>query len=228
MPEKNGHHEGEQLESIEHVLSNSERFIEKNQKMITNVVLGVIVVILGAMAYSRFVVDPKEGEAQSQLFTGEVLFQKDSFRLAVEGDGNFMGFEYIIDQYGSTTSGNLAKYYAGISYFNMGDFDSAIKNLNKFDAEGVMMPSIKFGAMGDCYVELNNLDKAISNFKKAASFENAFLAPTYLKKCAIALEAKGDYAKALDCYSEIKSNYPKSMEANDVDKYIARVEILIQ
>lgn len=224
MSTKKTHHEGEQLESIEHVLSDSEKFIEKNQKMITNVILSIVVLILAIMAYNRYWVSPKELEAQSQIFAGEMLFQKDSFRIAIEGDGNFMGFEYIIDKYGSTEPGNLAKYYAGISYYHLGDYESAIKYLNKFDAEGEMMPAIKTGAIGDCYVELENIDKAISNFKKAASYENDFTAPIYMKKCGIAYETKGESDKAVECYEIIKSQYPNSTEARDIDKYIAHAK----
>lgn len=139
-----------------------------------------------------------------------------------------MGFEYIIDNYGSTASGNLAKYYAGVSYSYLGDYDMAIKYLTKFDAAGEMFPSVKAGAIGDCYVELDNLDKAISQYKKAIAFGNAFLAPTYLKKCALVYESKGEYAKAIANYQSIKDDYPKSIEANDVDKYIARANVLAQ
>lgn len=228
MSETKGHHEGEQLENIEHVLSDSEKFIENNQKMITNVILGVIVVVLAFMAYSRYVVSPKEAEAQDQLFAGELLFQKDSFQLAIDGDGNFMGFEYIVDKYGSTASGNLAKYYTGISYSHVGDYEMAIKYLTKFDAAGEMFPSVKAGAIGDCYVETGDLDKAISQYKKAIAFDNAFLAPSYLKKCALVYESKGEYAKAIANYESIKLDYPKSIEANDVDKYIARANVLAQ
>lgn len=224
MSDKKAHHEGEQLETIEHVLSDSEKFIEKNQKMITNVILGIMVVILAIMAYNRYIVSPKEIDAQSQIFAGEMLFEQDSFRLAIEGDGQFMGFEYIIDKYGSTASGNLAKYYTGISYYKLGDYESAISFLNKFKADGTMMPPIKAGAIGDCYVELGDYSKAITNFKKAASFDNSFTAPIYLKKCGIAHEANGDQTKAIECYEKIKSSYPTSTEANDIDKYIARAK----
>ena len=221
MSDKKANHEDDQLESIEHVLSDSEKFIENNQKMITNVILGVMVVVLAIMAYNRYIVSPKEIEAQSQIFAGEMLFEKDSFQTALEGDGNFMGFEYIVDKYGATTSGNLAKYYTGISYYKLGDYDAAIKFLNKFDADGEMMPAIKAGAIGDCYVELGDYSKAISNFKKASSFDNSFTSPIYLKKCGIAYEANAEQAKAIECYEEIKAEYPTSTEASDIDKYIA-------
>jgi tetratricopeptide (TPR) repeat protein len=228
MSDNNQKPEDEQLENIEHVLSDSEQFIENNQKKITNTILSIILVVLAIMAFNRYVTSPKEVEAQSQLFAGEMLFENDSFRIAVEGDGNFMGFEYIVDEYGSTTSGNLAKYYAGISYLHLGEYEQAITFLNKFSAEGEMMPPIKAGAIGDCYVELGELDKAISNFKKASSYDNSFTSPIYMKKCGIAYEANGDIADAIKCYKEIKANYPSSTEASDIDKYIARAEQLVK
>lgn len=226
MSNKNEHHEDEQLENIEHVLSGSEKFIEDNQKMIINIVLAIVAVILAVMAYGRFVTAPKEAEAQSQLFAGEMLFAADSFQTAIQGDGNFMGFEYIADKYSSTTSGNLAKYYTGISYLNIGEYEQAIKYLNKFSAEGEMMPAIKAGAIGDAYAEQGDYTKAVTNFKKAASFDNNFTSPIYTKKCGIAYEANGDFKNAVACYEAIKADYPNSTEASDIDKYIARAQEL--
>lgn len=228
MSDNKGHHEEEQLETIEHVLSDSEKFIEQHQKTISQVIIAIIVVILGFMAYNRFIAAPKELEAQSQMFAGEMLLEKDSFQLAIEGDGNFMGFEYIVDNYGSTTSGNLAKYYAGICNLHLGEYEAAISFLNKFDAEGEMMPPIKAGAIGDCYVELRDYSKAISNFKKAAAYDNNFTAPIYLKKCGIAHEANSDFKAAIKCYEEIKADFPQSAEANDIDKFIARAKELVK
>ena len=44
------------------------------------------------------------------MFKGEQYFAKDSFNLALNGNGaDYEGFEAIIDQYGSTSAGNLAK-----------------------------------------------------------------------------------------------------------------------
>ncbi len=226
MSKKKAHHEEDQLESIEHALSGSERFIEDNQKTIINVIFAIVVVILAIMAYSRYIAAPKELEAQSQLFAGEMLFERDSFRLAIEGDGNFMGFEYIIDEYGSTKSGNLAKYYAGISYYKLNDYDQALYFLNKFKAKGEMLPSVKDGAIGDCYVEIEEFEKAIAHFKKAASYGNNLTAPIYLKKCGIVYETLGEYDKAIENYESIKTHYAGSTESNDIDKYIARAKWL--
>ncbi len=228
MSKNEGQHGDENLESIEHVLSDSEKFIEKNQKIIVNAAAGILLVILAIMSYNRFIMEPKELDAQSQMFAGEMLFEKDSFQLAIDGDGMFIGFEQIIKKYGSTASGNLAKYYTGISYLKIGEYEEAISYLKKFDAEGEMMPAIKEGAIGDCYVELGELDKAIAAFKAASSKDNSFTSPIYLKKCGVALEAVGKPADAVKCYEKIVEAYPNSNEASDIKKYIARASAMVK
>ena len=72
---------------------------------------------------------PQEKKAAAAIFKGEQYFAKDSFNLALNGNGaDFDGFEGIIDQYGSTASGNLAKAYAGICYFKMGETEKLLTN----------------------------------------------------------------------------------------------------
>jgi len=45
-----------------------------------------------------------------------------------------------------------------------------------------------------------------------------------LKKTAVVLESTGDTKKALRNYLEIKDKYPLSQEAQDIDKYITRLQ----
>ena len=110
------------LEVVEHALSSTEHFIEKNQKNIT-IALIVIVAVVGIfLGYKRFIVSPKEKDAKNEIFAAEQYFEKDSFNLALNGDGNNLGFLDVIDKYKSTKPGKLARYYAGISYLKLGKF----------------------------------------------------------------------------------------------------------
>ena len=60
------------------------------------------------------------------------------YQLALEGDANGPGFLDVIDQYGSTRAGNLAKHYAGICYLRLGDLDNAATYLAKYKpAKGI-------------------------------------------------------------------------------------------
>ncbi len=120
------------LQELESALTKTEHFIEDNQKIITYVVGAIILVVVIYLGFTKFYLQPKEEEAQSQMFMAENYFEKDSFNLAINGDGNYLGFLDIIDDYGITESANLAKYYTGISYLHLGQYEEALDYLNRF------------------------------------------------------------------------------------------------
>lgn len=217
-------HQEDGLENVEHALTSTEAFIEKYQKQITTVVLGVIVLVGAVMAYNRFYIQPLEEEAQAEMFKGEQYFAKDSFQLALTGDGEFIGFEAVAEEFNSTKAGNLANYYAGVSYMHLGKYEEAIEYLSAFTAADMLVAPVANGALGDCYMELDQTDNAISAFEEAASYDNNFTSSIYLKKLGIAYEVAGDYASAIEAYNKIKDGYPASAEARDIDKFIARAE----
>ena len=201
-------------------------FFERNQKMILGVLAGLIVIVGGWFVYTNLIKGPKEEKAMAQMWMAQFQFEQDSFQVALENPGGgYSGFLTIAKEYSGTKAGNLANFYAGISYLNLGNFDAALSFLNDFDPDGTVGPAMKFGALGDVYSELNQMDKALANYKKAAdASENEMLTPYYLKKLALLHEAQTDVPKALEIYKTIKSKYPNSNEALSIDKYIARAE----
>ena len=164
---------------------------------------------------------------RSDLFRGEFYFQNGEYQTAIEGNGgDYNGFESIISENGSTKAGNLAKAYAGISYMRLGQYDNAIKNLESFSANDILVSPAIIGAIGDCYVELDQTEKGISFFEKAANkAKNELVSPIYLKKAGIAYESLSKNAEAVKAYQTIKDQYPSSAEANDIDKYIERAKL---
>jgi len=216
------------LQELESALTRTEQFIEDNQKKITYVV-GAIVVIVGIyLAFNRFYMQPKENEALSQMFMAENYFEKDSFNLALNGDGNYLGFLDIIDDYGLTKSANRAKYYTGISYLHLGQYEDAIDYLKKFKTNDLLLGPVKTGAIGDAMLELGNTDDALKQYKKAYSeTDNILTTPIYKMKAAKLLESMNKLEEALKLYEEIKKDYPESAEGSTVDRYIARVKIKI-
>ena len=216
----------ENLEAVEQALSRTEHFIEDNQKTLTYIVLAIIVVIGGFLGTKKFIISPKEQEAQTQIFMAENYFEKDSFNLALNGDGNYLGVLDIIDNYKVTKTGKLAYYYAGISYLHLGQYENAIEYLQKFKSKDDMILPIAIGAMGDAYSELEDFDKAISQYIKAANInENIFLTPIYLQKAGELLEEQEKPAQALEHYERIKIDFPDSNEAREIDKYISRARL---
>jgi len=219
----------DRLEEVESALSRTERYIEENQKPLTIIILALVVVVIVFMGYKRFIVIPAEKEAQSQMFMAERYFEQDSFNLALYGDGNNLGMIDIIDDYGITKSSELAHYYAGVSFLNLGEFELAIKHLEKFSSNDKMIKLIAKGAIGDAYLELGEPSKAIGYYEKAATTEdNVFVNPIYLFKAGQVYESQEEFQKALETYQKIKDNYPESQEGQKIEKYIAKVKLRVK
>ncbi|MFH1160638.1 MAG: tetratricopeptide repeat protein [bacterium] len=215
----------ERIHSVEEALSKTEAFIEKNQKIILIVVGVLIVGVLGYFGFRKYYLEPKEKEAQEQMFMAEMYFEQDSLSKALNGDGNYLGFLDIIDQYGLTKSANLAKYYTGISYLKLGDFENAITYLKKFDGDDKVAGPMATGAIGDAYMELDQVDEAIGYYLDAADqSNNEVTAPLFLMKAGMAYDIQGNFKKALELYKRVKAEYPRSFEATEIDKYISYME----
>jgi tetratricopeptide (TPR) repeat protein len=214
----------ENLVEVEHALTTAERFFETNSKIISIIFGAVVVIALLLLATHRFYSLPREGKAQEQMFAAEQYFEKDSFNLAINGDGNYPGFLDIIDNYGRTKPGKLARYYVGESYLHLGKYQEAIDYLEKFKTEDLLLAPVVLGSTGDAYSELGNKEKAVKLYLKAAELNaNAFTSPIYYLKAGIEYEALGSKDKALAAYKVIKDKYAESNEGRSIDKYIARL-----
>ena len=212
----------ERIVAVEEAFSKTEQFIEKYQQIILIVIGVIIVVVLGFFGFKRFYLAPKEKDAQSQMFMAEKYFEQDSLKKALNGDGQYLGFLAVIDEFGMTKSANLAHYYAGICYLKMGQFEKALEQLNKFSSSDQVIGPMAKGAMGDANMELKQVQKAADLYMDAAEMKkNEFTSPLFLMKAAMANEELGNYEKAISIYKQIKENYARSNEAREVDKYIA-------
>jgi len=218
--------QADNLQELESALTKTEQFIEDNQKIISYVVGGLILVVAIYLGFNRFYLQPREDEAQSQMFMAENYFEKDSFNLAINGDGNYLGFLDIIEDYGITKSANRAKYYTGISYLHLGQFEDALDYLNDFKTDDLLLGPVAEGAKGDALIELGETEEALKHYRKAYSMtENELTTPIYMMKAALVLETLDELEDALSLYEEIKEKYPESTEGMNADRYIARVKI---
>ena len=209
-------------------LVKAENFLKQYQKQIL-MVLGALVVIIGGWyAYQNFVVLPKEQEAEEAIWKSESYFRQDSLKLALNGDKTNKGFLSIINNYGSTKAGNLAKYYAGCCYLRTGDFNSAVKYLSDFSTDAKPVQMMAYGALGDAYGELNKNDEAVDSYKKAgAAFaDDKNTSSEYLFRAALKLEIAGKNSDALALYKQIKNDFPQTQRGFEAAKYINRLEVV--
>ncbi len=213
---------------VDDVVFESGSFLFKYQKQILIAVGALVVIVGGIWAYKTLYMEPKNHEAQVALFRGEQYFQNRQDSLALYGDGNgYIGFEAVINDYGSTKAGDIAKYYAGISNLRMGKYDQAITHLKGFSGSDEMLAYAAKGALGDCYANTGKLEDAAKCFVDAAKgADNQLLTPVFYKKAANAYRELKNYDKVIELYTLIKNQYMNSMEAADADKYIEEANLL--
>ena len=211
-------------QNIAEAVSKSELFFQKYGKIVYGCVAAVLLIALAILAYNRFILQPKKEKAQAEMFKAEQKFAQGNFELALNGDDNTMGFEEIIDTYGSK-AGEAAYLYAGACALQIGEFDKAISYFKKYDGEDSILLSRAQAGIGDAYVGLEDYKNALAAYEKAAATVNSNMyAAGYLLKAGQVAEEMGNKDKALDFYKKIKDQYPESAEASDIDKYITRIE----
>lgn len=211
------------LLDIVEVKENAQDFFERNQTLVLGLLVAAVLLAGGYLAYKYGYQAPREKNSMEAIHQAEYQFQRDSFALALsDNPGNGKeGLLQIIDNYGGTKVGNLANYYAGISYLNLGQYEVAIEYLDDYSANDDITPITKNGAKGDAYAELGQMDKALANYKKAVNSDNSLLTPYYLNKLAILSMNQGDNSTALNSFQKIADDYPQSAESRDAEKYIS-------
>lgn len=213
------------MENVENTLSKFEIFFEKNMRTISYSIIGVIAIGLAVFAYNKFVHQPKEVRAYQEMFMAEYYFSVDSLELALNGDGNNLGFNDILSDYKRTSAANMANYYTGMILMKKGEFDQAIKHLKRYKSKDQITSSMALGAIGDANVELGDLKNAIKYYVKAADKnDNVFVSPIFYNKAAWANEEAGNKQDALKIYQMLYSKYNRTNEGQEATKHIARLE----
>jgi tetratricopeptide (TPR) repeat protein len=206
-------------------LKQTDKFVRENQKSLIFIGGAILALILIYISYQKFYIASREIKAADQMHVAQDFWEKKDWDKAIKGDAGYPGFEKIISDYSNTKSANLAYYYLGIAYLNKGQYQKAIDNLTDYHGDDNMVAAISLGSTGDAYVELKDLDKAETYFKKAADkSQNKMLTPLYLKKLGLVYEAKNDFKSADEAYKKIKSDYPESPQFQNIEEYIARAE----
>ena len=211
----------EQLENVNEALTGAGKWIEDNANLISWIVAGIAVVVIAIIAIDQYIIKPHALEASNENAKAAAYFMAGNYDKALNGDdAECIGFEAIADEYSSYQQGKLAALYAGICYFEKGEYEAAAEYLKKFDADDVNIDPAASQLLGDAYVELGEYGKAAKAFEKAAKSGNEVIAPMSLKKAGIVYLHEGEKKKALKAFEAIKADYPASSEAQDIDKYI--------
>ena len=221
----------EVFNTLDDTANKSEQWIEKNSKPLFTGLIVVAALILGYLAYNKFVAEPTEKEASNELAFPRNYFDQavtssgsaiDSLlTLGLEGADGKYGFIDIASSYSGTKAGNLANYYAGVSYLKLKKYDEAIASLSDFDSNDELLGPVALGAIGDAFADINQPEDALVYYEKAANKKNnEFTSPLFLYKAAQTAMSLKEYSKAESLFTKIKEDYSKSDQGKDIEKFI--------
>ena len=223
----------EVFESLDVGASKTEEFVAGNQNIILSLIGTITVVVLGYLAYDAYVATPNRETAVSELNQAQYYFNlavngEESTALyerAINGGDGKYGFRDIIENYGGTPAAALAKYSTGMAYLNTAKYQEAINYLEDFSSDDVLLSALAKGALGDAHAQLGQDEKALSYYKAAfQASDNDFTTPKYLFKAGIIGASLNRNGEALDYFKRIKEEYATSIEANQIDIQIGRLE----
>jgi len=196
-------------------------YYNEKQKVINGVTIGVLVVVVAVLAYSKYYLPLQQKKAEEAIWKAERHYGVGSWELALNGDGSFDGILTVIDNYGSTETGNRAKYIAGICYLQLGDYDEAIKYLKKFKLKDMLVSVQALASIGDAYMEKGDLDNAVKYYKRAVSKNtNEAITPVYLLRLGMLCEMQEKWTDAVSYYEKVQKEHPQSQEAKEIEKRI--------
>ena len=225
MAKKDFKKEEQNLENVQEALNTTSAWIEANQNKLTWAITAIVVVVLAVIAINTYVLKPKAQEANNENAKAVVYFTQGNYELALNGDeADCMGFEAIANDYKCSKAGKLAALYAGVCYYQLGDYSAAAEYLAKFSAKDLNIEPAALQLLGDAYVQLEEYNKAAKAFSVAAKSGNELIAPMSLKKLGFVQMELGNNAAALKAFETIKNEYPASMEEKKKKKYIAIVK----
>lgn len=212
----------------EQLIQRGQNFWSKYSKMIVGGVLALVLLVGGYFAYTQFIQKPAVEKANEAIWRSQEHFKTDSFQLALTGKPGVkgdLGFLKVIKDHSGTSAANLAKYYAGICYLHLGDFNNAVKYLEDFKAGDDQLKLLAAGGLGDAYAELGKPEKAFESYKTASTafVSDDFNTAEYLYRLAQLYDKNGKTKEAIEAFTKLKNDFPTSNRTFEADKYLGKL-----
>lgn len=202
-------------------------YITRNQKTILTIGISLIAVVL--IVLFLFIKPQKENEELASTALGNItgFYDYRQYQIAMDGipERNVIGLKKIVEDYGNTEAGEIAKIYLGNCYFLLKDFDNALKCYEDFGGSEKIFKVSAIAGKAAVLEAKKQYQEAAAEFEKAADKASDELqTPENLVNAARNYSAAGNKQKAVELIEKIKTEYPLSTVARDYDKYIAEYQ----
>ena len=199
---------------------------DENKKRVSTAA-GIVAVLAVALWFYSNNMRANDDRATSELAKVFTFYDNGQYQIAINGipEKNVTGLQSIVDNYGSTKAGNIAKFYLANAYYNSQNYDKALQYFSDFSGGGnALVENSAIAGIGACYEAKGDFKKAAENYEKAAlkNSEDPNAADN-LVNAARNFGKSGDKNRAVELLKKVKKDYPTSTAARDVDRYLAEV-----
>lgn len=199
-------------------------YFENNRNVVFSTLAGIVVLVAVIMGMS-WMNATNNAKALTEMAVAVQKFEAGEFQASLDGDASFTGMIVIADKYGSSASGNLARFYVADAFFRVGNMDSALEYFEAYSKGSDYLGASAYAGEAAIHELNGELKKAGDLFLKAANiFSSDITSPMYLESAARAYGAAGEAGKALSAYETIKEDYPDTQAARNADFFLAKFE----
>lgn len=190
----------------------------KNLRLVTYIVGGLLIAIVGYFLYRQFISKPGNVKSQDSYWVGQNLVDKDSTDAAISE------LSAVVKKQDGYVGGEISQYLLATQLMKKGEYKKALEELEGVKLKDTYISSMSLGLQGDCYSEMGDFKTAVKKYVEAAENEaNEMTTPNYLFKAGLCAEELKDFDAALGFYQQIKDDYVAAAQRKTIDKYIARV-----
>ncbi|WP_185856829.1 tetratricopeptide repeat protein [Blattabacterium cuenoti] len=198
------------------------------KKFIFFSIILIIILYVTFFSFKKLFLYPSEEKAMKELSYAQQYLSQGDIDKALNKKKikvNYLGFSGIASKYPFTKAGNISKFYAGICYYKLGNYKESIKMMKSFSAKDEILSSIKYGIIGDAFIQIKNKKEALKNYVIAANVrENEITTPLYYYKAALLNFYMKKYEDSKYFLKKIEKKYPSFLYKENVEKYIMFIE----
>jgi tetratricopeptide (TPR) repeat protein len=193
-------------------------------------VVAAVSISLAVIALIYFYISNKienNNIAGTQLSRVMNLYDQGSYLEAIEGQEgtNVAGLKKIVEDYGSTENGELAKIYLANAYSFLGRNYEALEYYEDYSGSNKTFKATSLAGQAGIYSYKQEFEKAADLYLKASRVsENNPLNPEYMLNAGINYLSSGNEENAKELFETIRKDYPASTAFREVDRYLSHIQ----
>ena len=201
-------------------------FFEENKNRIA-MYAGILAVVI--LAIVLFMNNKKKNNeiAGTELSRVMNVYDSGNYLEAIEGRAGtkLVGLKKLVESYGSTENGEIAKIYIANAYNNLGKLEDANKYYQDYSGSNKIFKATALAGQASYQAYQKNYEKAAALYKKAAFVSDAdVLNSEYLLQAGLNYMSDGKNSDAKELFDKIKKDYPTSTAFREIDKYSTQLE----